>query len=296
MRSLGSPPLAGTPHVARRSRPGPIKRPAGTSLSAESRRPRIDEPSQRLVLTLPWRLYSLALELAHEQRARSVESYCLELLEGKLQERQAERERDRDEDRQRQFRLENLAGITDDPSYLEEWSSAVSRGEVGLHPTVLSSIARPLEGPPPQSSPRPEDHATVPHSPTDSSIESSLIRAASGVVLRHAALEGDDPTAFLPSLRRGEPLEVESTRELLLALNDLETGLQGSDLIDRKLAFALHRLAYEGQILLTESSPRASVDRPTLDRLRLVQEAVDRVLSGEDIRYFSADNRWENAS
>lgn len=257
----------------------------------------MDAPSQRLVLTMPWHLYSLALELAQEQRSRSVESYCLELLEGKLLEHQAERERERDEDHQRRFRLENLVGITDDPSYLEEWSSAVSRGEVGLNPSVLTSVARPLQMQPPSSPPPDwrEDHSTVTH-PTDStsSMESSLISTASGVILRHAALEGDDPTAFLPTLRRGEPLELETTRELLLALRDLEAGLQGSELIERKLAFALHRLAYEGQILLTESSPRAAVDRPTLDSLRLVQEAVDRVLSGEDIRYFSTDNRLEN--
>ena len=104
------------------------------------------------------------------------------------------------------------------------------------------------------------------------------------VVLRHAAPGVDDPDALLPTLRRGEPLHPEFAQGLLDALRGLEDRLANSDSIDRKLAFALHRLAFEGQILATDAW-RQAPDPTTIDVLRWVQEAVDRVLSGEDIRY-----------
>jgi hypothetical protein len=82
------------------------------------------------------------------------------------------------------------------------------------------------------------------------------------------------------------PVSPDSARELLQALLDLERALQSDSHIDRRLAFALHRLAFEGQLLLTEAWPALAADPATVDTLRLVQEAVDRVLSGEDIRYY----------
>lgn len=104
------------------------------------------------------------------------------------------------------------------------------------------------------------------------------------LVLRHAAPGVYDPSSFLAALRRGEPPEPGAARELLEALAALERFHEGEGGIDRRLAFALHRLAFEGQILLTDAWERP-VDAPTIALLRAVQEAVDRVLSGEDIRY-----------
>lgn len=107
-----------------------------------------------------------------------------------------------------------------------------------------------------------------------------------GVILRHAGLADPDAPGVLPTLRRGDVLCAEEVDELVAALADLETSLEGATTLDRRLAYALHRLAFEGQVLLTDSLTEAASDPATIDRLRRVQEGVDRVLSGEDVRYF----------
>ncbi len=59
----------------------------------------------------------------------------------------------------------------------------------------------------------------------------------------------------------------------------------GADVLDRRMAHALHRLALESQVLLTDAWPGAFDDR-VIAAIRTVQEGVERVLSGEDIRYY----------
>lgn len=108
--------------------------------------------------------------------------------------------------------------------------------------------------------------------------------AAARIVLRHAAPGRDDPDALLATLRRAESLPPSLLRELVDALHVLEEELRGAPTIGRRLAFALHRLAFESQILVSEGWT-APPDELTWNGLRLVQESVDRVLSGEDIRY-----------
>ncbi len=59
-------------------------------------------------------------------------------------------------------------------------------------------------------------------------------------------------------------------------------------MLDRRIAFALHRLAYRG------AGPAhrrlaGPFDEWTVDTLRAVQEVVEQILSGQDIRYFPAD-------
>jgi hypothetical protein len=136
------------------------------------------------------------------------------------------------------------------------------------------------------------DGAAPPESQDRPPPESS--RAAE-VVLRHAALIGDDASALLPTLRRGAPIDAAAAQELLAALRELEVLYRGTPSIDRKVAYALHRLAFEGQVLITDAWPGAPVDEGTVDVLRIVQEAVDRVLSGEDIRYFAPQQRPEGS-
>ena len=46
---------------------------------------------------------------------------------------------------------------------------------------------------------------------------------------------------------------------------------------------------FEGQILHTDAWPGA-FDAWTVDTLRAVQEAVDRILSGQDIRYYPTES------
>ena len=50
------------------------------------------------------------------------------------------------------------------------------------------------------------------------------------------------------------------------------------------MAHALHRLALESQVLLTDAWPGA-FDGRMIAAIRTVQEAVERILSGQDIRY-----------
>jgi hypothetical protein len=106
------------------------------------------------------------------------------------------------------------------------------------------------------------------------------------VVIRHAALGVEsDPLGFLPCLRRAEAPDARAISELLTALVELERDHAGDAVIDRSLAYALHRLAFESQVLVMDAWQGAPIDRTTRDALHAIQECVDRVLSGQDIRY-----------
>jgi hypothetical protein len=101
---------------------------------------------------------------------------------------------------------------------------------------------------------------------------------------RHVG-SGTDEHGFLPCLRRGEPVPAAKVAELNRALSQLEEELRGAQAIDRKAAHALHRLALESQVLLTDAWPGAFDEHVVAD-IRTVQEAVERILSGQDIRYY----------
>ena len=77
-------------------------------------------------------------------------------------------------------------------------------------------------------------------------------------------------------------------------MQSLEAEYQGAGTIHRQVAYALHRLALEAQVLQTDAWPGGDFDAWTVDTIRAVQEAVDRVLSGEDIRYYPTDFRPED--
>jgi hypothetical protein len=109
-------------------------------------------------------------------------------------------------------------------------------------------------------------------------------RTAVEVVWRHVGV-GEDARAFLPCLRRGVPVPEAKATELIRALHQLELEHRGAEVLDRRLAHALHRLALESQVLLTDAWP-GLFDDPMIVTIRTVQEAVERILSGEDIRYY----------
>jgi hypothetical protein len=119
------------------------------------------------------------------------------------------------------------------------------------------------------------------------------LSAAGEVVLRHALQTGEQGPSFLASLRRGESAAVSEVAELARALHDLEKESRNATAIDRRLVYALHRLALEAQVLHTDAWPGV-FDEWTVDTVRAVQEAVDRILSGQDIRYFNPPSRPEN--
>jgi hypothetical protein len=104
------------------------------------------------------------------------------------------------------------------------------------------------------------------------------------VISRHAG-SGEDQWGFLPCLRRGEPVPAAKAAELFRALQQLEEELKGALAIDRPLAHRLHRLALESQVLLTDAWPGA-FDERVITAIRTVQEAVERILSGQDIHYY----------
>src|SRR6185312_1811250 len=113
------------------------------------------------------------------------------------------------------------------------------------------------------------------------------VGGAAAVILRHAGQGGNAPYGFLPCLRRGESVPPAEVAELAEALAGLEREHRDDRSMDRGLTFALHRLAFESQILTTDAWPGA-FDVWTVDMVRAVQEAVERILSGADIRYYPA--------
>lgn len=246
---------------------------------------------ERISLFLTAETLDRAAELA-VALGRSTQELCAELLTAAIE---GERARRRLEDEEaRRGTLEGLRAIADDPVYLAEWKAAgrphrvepsASEAE-GEGESAVEDL--PWRFQPVAELPAPDDEReALPMRTSDF--------PAVAIVLRHAGCGAeDDPAGLLPSLRRGEAIGPASARELLGALERLESQLAGSLKIDRRLAYALHRLAFEGQVLLTDAWPAGSADAATVDVLRLVQEGVDRVLSGEDIRYYPRDEAPES--
>jgi hypothetical protein len=229
----------------------------------QRRMPGPDAELQRLSLYLPGGLLDRAEALATLAGAESVQTYCEQLLKHAIEQEEARR-------RLAQVQasrgaMEGLDAIANDPDYLVEWTASAGK--------------EPRDRPAPGELPAPAEQHPPPGEPPG--------REAAALVLHHAALDGEQPPAFLASLRRGEPVDPNAARELLQALVDLEGALHEHAAIDRRLAFALHRLAFEAQVLVTDGWPALGSDAPTIETLRLVQEAVDRVLSGDDIRYYT---------
>jgi len=104
-------------------------------------------------------------------------------------------------------------------------------------------------------------------------------------VLSHVGPGDHEPHGFLPSLRRGQPVSPAGVSELMAALHQIEADQHGASMLDRRLAYALYRLALESQVLLTEAWPGVFDDR-TIGAIRAVQAMVERILSGQDIRYY----------
>jgi hypothetical protein len=121
-------------------------------------------------------------------------------------------------------------------------------------------------------------------------VPANRLSAAAEVVLRHALQAGEEGPSFLAGLRRGEPAAVAEVAELARGLQELERETRGAVVLDRRLAYALHRLAFEAQVLHTDAWP-GIFDEWTVDTVRAVQEAVDRILSGQDIRYYTPEPR-----
>lgn len=237
------------------------KRPNGSFRIGQGKPVGGNLDEMRLTLYLPADILDEAERQAAGLGVPTVQRYCTGLLRAAIEDA-----RRRDQVAEAEARQGSLAGfraITEDPEYLAEWSASASpRERHEIH--VVEADPKPLPGTDPM--PDPESPATR-------------------TILRHAGVGSDDPSGFLATIRRGESVVEPSGGELLQALNALEIEFRDRRAIDRRVAYALHRLAFEGQVLHTDAWP-GSLDESTVNLLRIVQEAVDRVLSGEDIRYY----------
>ena len=243
------------------------KRPNGSFRLGQGRPAAGNLDEQRLTLYLPAYLLDEAENQAARAGVATVQQYCARLLIEAIEAAQAVRRAADDEAKQNA--LAGFRAITEDPEYLAEWSASAGPRERREIHVIEAEV--PLDD-------RPQADAMNQPTPSEAS-------PAALVVLRHAAVGSDDPAGFLASIRRGEPVVEAAAGELLQALNALEVEYRDARAIDRRVAYALHRLAFEGQVLHTDAWPGA-LDESTVGLLRIVQEAVDRVLSGEDIRYY----------
>jgi hypothetical protein len=246
--------------VARPKRPL-WKRPYTSFRHGDRLRPDVDDEPIRLTLYLPGRVLDLAEKLSNRAKVLTVQLYCERLLTKALEAEWSIGHVAEAEEKHGPF--EGLRDVTDDPEYLAEWTASIARrdgedsGDVIDEHAVDSAPAIAL--PPEPAMP-----------PSDASLD---------VVIRHAGLNGEEPFGFLPCLRRGDVPPLETVEELGAALVQLDRSLAGATTLDRRLAHALHRLALESQVLHTDAFPGA-FDAWTIEAIRAVQAAVERILSG----------------
>jgi len=269
---------------------------------------------------VPARILDLAEALAEKVGVGSVQDYCaLVLMKGleneRVQQRVAEFET-------RRGPLEGLKQIAEDPQYLAEWQqrsdartetppasasndnlggmNARRAGEPATVDVLFLDEPSALDAPAGGAGSEIKDEETglepppIRSEPSSGSVPTVTLKPAvllmsepspSEILSRHVG-SGEDQWGFLPCLRRGEPVPVARAAELNRALSQLEEELRGAEVLSRATAHALHRLALESQVLLTDAWPGA-FDERVIAAIRTVQEAVERILSGRDIRYYS---------
>ncbi len=239
------------------------KRRYSSFLTGEASRPDSSTEIQRVTLYLDGNLFDLAEKLTVRERVESIQKYCERLLSTALLN---EKSRHQIEDAEaRHGTLEGLREIADDPDFLAELSATKNPGKMKYTPPEEEGVTHDVE------------FVTVPIVSLPAPDESALSPAAM-TVFRHAGFVAADQSGFLPTLRRGETPSVGDFEELAQALVDLDQSLASDEAINRPLAHALHRLAFESQVLHTDAWPNA-FDAWTVDAIRAIQGAVDRLLS-----------------
>ena len=274
----------------------------------------------RIILYIPARILNLAETLAEKAGVPSIQDFCGLLLMKAIE---TERIRQKVADIElRRGPLEGLNEIADDPHYLAEWqqqsdertepqASAPPAGapifietQPAVEPPAIEVIYPAREAETANSAPAsvqteiaylepelerqpirivPAVNPTFLAAP-NSSGQSMSEPSAAEILFCHVGI-GRDEWGFLPCLRRGEPVPPHKVAEVEAALVRIEEELRGSDRLDRQIAHSLHRLALESQVLLTDAWPGV-FDAVVIQAIRTVQEAVERILSGQDIRYY----------
>lgn len=254
--------------------------------SGEHKLPGYEDEVHRLTLYLPGSLLDMAQELADQLEVPTMQEFCALLLARSLEEERTRRHMAEVE--AKRGPLKGLAAIADDPGYLAEWQGRhVDHGQGddaghvvvplvqlpamddwdGSAPTVAgpaSPLTIRLE-----TGPRREPVVADMHPPEAHALD---------IAWKHVGPDGGDPSAFLPRLRRGECVPTATAAELLDALRALDDENRGAAGLDRRLAYALYRLALEPQVLLTEAWPGA-FDEPTVAAIREVQGMVEQILT-----------------
>jgi hypothetical protein len=291
--------------------------PVFRSGDPEHKLPGFEDELQRLTVYLPGNLLDLAEELAEQAGVATIQEYCTRLLAHALENERVGRQV-ADVEAQRGT-LQGLKEIAQDPHYLAEWRSQLEarepkppdgrpEAEVDAVPSLTVPVAFLEDYAGDSDADEPEEQDRVDEGAETG--EPLMVRIETGqrfaepvvaeriipevidgpaldVVWNHVAPGGADALGFLPCLRRGEPPSAAKTAELLGALRRLEEENRGSDGLERRLAYALHRLALESQVLMTEAWPGA-FGESTVGAIRAVQEMVERILSGEDVRFYSS--------
>jgi hypothetical protein len=276
----------------------------------------------RIILYLPARILDLAESLAEKAGVASIQDFCGLLLMKAIE---TERIRQKVADIElRRGPLEGLHEIADDPHYLAEWqrrsdeksepppSAPLESDPIFIDPQPAVEhraieVIYPARGDatsePAPASVQPEIaylepeiervpirivtavNTAAPIAPKSTG-QSMNDRSAVEILFCHVGL-GEDEQGFLPCLRRGEPVPPAKAAELEEALVRIEEEVRGCESLNRRVAHSLHRLALESQVLLTDAWPGV-FDEQVIQAIRTVQEAVERILSGQDIRYYPA--------
>jgi hypothetical protein len=290
--------------------------------SGEHRPPDQGNQLDRIILYVPAAILDLAEKLAEKEGAGSIQDYCSQLLikaveDEKVRHKVADFEA-------RRGPLEGLKEIASDPDYLAEWRErqaqrlealttaetddakagspveesgivfvdgpadpGIGGDRIDSHPGLEGGEGIKLGS---ESEPLQVRIEMVDRSAPKVSLKPTVLLMSNEPALeilgRHVGWTPDD-WGFLPCLRRGEAVPPVRVNELARALSQLEDQLRGAELLDRRTAHALHRLALESQVLLTDAWPGVFDDN-TIAAIRTVQEAVERILSGQDIRYYPA--------
>jgi hypothetical protein len=305
--------------VAKRPKFSRWRRLPGVFRTGDRRPPEGGTELDRIILYVPARILDLAEVLAEKEGVPTVQDYCALLL---MQSIENERIKQKVADFEaRRGPLEGLKQIANDPDYLAEWQERSDSKEAPASAGASDGAADPgvplpgaaltvdvalseREARPPESAAemmfldevaqesaaagqKAASHAAASLNQIDSSMPTVVKmteQSSLDVVARHVR-PSDDPHGFLPCLRRGEAVPANKAAELIFALNQLEAELKDAAAIDRRTAHALHRLALESQVLLTDAWP-GRFDERMIMGIRTVQESVERILSGEDIRYY----------
>jgi hypothetical protein len=316
--------------VAKRPRFSRWRRLPGVFRTGDHRPDSSGTELDRIILYVPARILDLAEALAEKAGVTNVQDYCALLLMRAIENERVRQKIAGFESRRGP--LEGLKEIADDPDYLAEWQKRSD--EKAEPPAASESSGAPIfiqnapavevyypepetvahSAPAAPADPGPADFEldrerlqpdrerfqvrVLPQSdPVRPAVLTPMVqlmndRSAAEILSSHVAM-GQDEWGFLPCLRRGEAVPAAKVAELEEVLARLEQELRGSENLNRRIAHNLYRLALESQVLLTDAWPGAFDDR-VIAAIRSVQEAVERILSDQDIRFYPpAQSSWE---